>query len=123
MTGLLHKSTTFEEDFNGLQILAVADKSLIYLLTPVGVDYLNELRVLKISIEHTAEVLHKINLKKIWIKSDDDVVVTKNSLFSTLLALKKNYKCKFDFKINEQSDIALAVRLASGYIIKMFVIR
>ena len=68
-------------------------------------------------------MIHKINLKKIWIKSDDDVVVTKNSLFSTLLALKKNYKCKFDFKMNEQSDIALAVRLASGYIIKLFVIR
>ena len=52
MAGIILKRSDFSSIFKDLKVLAVADATLKYLLTPIGKDHLQELKILEISNEH-----------------------------------------------------------------------
>ena len=92
----------------------------VYLLTPRGINYLDSLKIIKITNTHKDEEIADISTKQIFIATD---VEKHESLFERLIKYKEYFKCTFEFAINESGDIALVSILPNGYIFHVFMIK
>ena len=122
LAGLRTKATSFEAKYQNFQVLAVSETKPIYLLTPRGADYLDSLKIIKISNDHTDEEIADFSTKQVFIEGQ--ITGEKENLFDRLVHNKgPSFECSFEFAVNESGDIALASILPSGKIHGVFMIK
>ena len=117
---------------SGYRVLAHCASEPIFLVTPSGPSYINELEILQITGAEKMKVLAKLNLKQVmisqrrlglWQRLFSGSGKNEQSLFEAIWTLKNRYKCEIVFQINSQKDIAVATRLPSGQIVSIHLLK
>ena len=116
------------------QVLATSTADPIFLVTPSGPKYINELRAFKLVASGTPQVLTKIKLQDIdvsrkkrgfweWLRLSAKEGQDDKSLYGAICSLKNRFNCDIEFKVNSNCDIAVAAKLPGGPILSVHLLR
>ena len=116
------------------KVLAWSQKEPIFLLTPYGKEYINELIIRQITGSQKSNMLARVNLKNTliekprggflgWFGLGNQNQSKQISVFEAIQVWRKRYNCRLEFKINSNCSIAIASILPSGHILSLHVLQ